>query len=97
VLASRSEVQPLSMMEAMSTGCVAIATSCIPKTLCQAGCRVVPIDDVSALSNEMEQAMHASVKEGVENSRNIKVLASPTAVGKQLSDVMKEVVSVFSL
>ena len=50
-LATRSEVQPLSLLEAMSTGIPAISTECIPRSLrIEGGCVIVPIDDSDARS-----------------------------------------------
>ena len=58
VLASRSEVQPLSLLEAMSTGSPVIATECMPQSLrIEGGSTIVPIDAVDALNKAMSVVM----------------------------------------
>ena len=84
VLASRSEVQPLSLLEAMSTGIPVIATECVPKSLrIEGGCTIVPVDDVSALSEAMSHVM-GSVVDGRWLSQEVRRLASPEVIGRKL-------------
>ena len=85
VLASRSEVQPLSLLEAMSTGIPVIATECVPQSLrIIGGSTIVPIDDVSALSETMADMMNRPVVDGRWLSQEVARIASPEVVGRKL-------------
>ena len=86
VLASRSEVQPLVLLEAMSTGIPVIATESVPQNLrIEGGCTIVPIDDAEALSRAMMQVMIEPTVNGEELSEKVRALASPQVVGQRLS------------
>lgn len=91
VLASRSEVQPLVLLEAMSTGIPTIATECIPQNLrIEGGCKIVPIDDADALAEAMKQAILEPQTDGQKLSERVRQMASPEVVGKKLSDLFVE-------
>ena len=94
VLASRSEVQPLVLLEAMSTGIPVIATTCIPQNLrIDGGCTIVPIDDVEALSAAMKQVMEKPFNDGLSISEQVKAMASPQAVGEKLESLFCSLLS----
>ena len=94
VLASRSEVQPLVLMEAMSTGIPVISTECIPQNLrIDKGCVIVPIDDILSLAKAMKECIQDSTFDGVELSDKIRSLASPEVVGKKLETIFSEIIS----
>ena len=87
VLASRSEVQPLSLLEAMSTGIPIIATECVPKSLrIEGGSTIVPVDDVSALSEAMSHVTGSAV-DGRWLSQEVRQLASPEVIGRKLEEL----------
>lgn len=89
VLASRSEVQPLVLLEAMSTGLPVISTECIPQNLrIKEGCTIVPIDDVQALVQAMKQMMTTSPS--IQLSEKVRAMASPEVVGRQLESIFKD-------
>ena len=91
VLASRSEVQPLVLLEAMSTGMPVIATECIPHCLrIEGGCRIVPVDDAEALASAMKQVMEMKDFDGRQLSEQVRALASPQVVGMQLQTIFGE-------
>lgn len=91
VLASRSEVQPLVLLEAMSTGIPTITTECIPQNLrIEGGCKIVPIDDADALAEAMKQAVLEPQPDGLKLSECVRQMASPEVVGKKLSDLFVE-------
>ena len=93
VLASRSEVQPLVLLEAMSTGIPVIATECIPQNLrIEGGCTIVPTDDVGALADAMKLVMEKSV-DGKQISEKVKAMASPQVVGQKLSNLFSQIIS----
>lgn len=92
VLASRSEVQPLVLLEAMSTGIPVISTECIPHSLrIEEGCTIVPIGDADALAFAMSHMVEQPAVDGEMLSVKISELASPIVVGRQLEQVLSEV------
>lgn len=92
VLASRSEVQPLVLLEAMSTGIPVISTECIPQNLrIEGGCTIVPIDNPQALAVAMIQVMEISNYDGKGVSEQVCRLASPDVVGRKLSELFSEI------
>lgn len=92
VLASRSEVQPLVLLEAMSTGIPVISTECIPKCLrIEGGCTIVPIGDAQALADAMLAVMHQPSIDGRQLSERVAAMASPKVVAKQLEDVFETI------
>lgn len=92
VLASRSEVQPLVLLEAMSTGIPVVSTECIPKCLrIEGGCTIVPIGDAQALADAMQSVMHQPSIDGRQLSERVAAMASPKVVAKQLEAVFETI------
>ncbi len=92
VLASRSEVQPLVLLEAMSTGIPVVATTCIPRCLqLGEGCSIVPVDDAQALAASMHAVMENGPIDGASLSAQVATIASPRAIGRQLEQLFSEV------
>jgi glycosyltransferase involved in cell wall biosynthesis len=93
VLASRSEVQPLGLMEAMSTGIPVVPTEVTPRSLSIGeDCHIVKTGDADALAKMME-----SVSRQIEyDRRNVsEVIAkkfSPKAVALELEQLFLSVV-----
>ena len=93
VLASRSEVQPLVLLEAMATGIPVISTDCIPQNLrIESGCTIVPIDDVEALAVAMQQVMTRTY-DGKAISEAISLFASPEVLGKKLEKLFSDIIA----
>ena len=94
VLASRSEVQPLSLLEAMSTGIPVIATECVPQSLrIERGCTIVPTDDVKALCGAMSEVMSEPSVDGQWLSKEVARLASPEVIGQKLEQLFSGIVA----
>ena len=94
VLASRSEVQPLSLLEAMSTGIPVIATECVPQSLrIERGCTIVPTDDVKALCGAMSEVMSEPSFDGQWLSKEVARLASPEVIGQKLEQLFSGIVA----
>jgi len=94
VLASRSEVQPLVVFEAMSTGIPVVGTTSIPR--CQRlgnGCRIVPVDDAAALAEAMLNLSKEPPVDGRQLSEQVRQIASPEVVGKQLEQIFSDVLA----
>ena len=94
VLASRSEVQPLVLLEAMSTGIPVIATECIPRSLrIEGGCTIVPVDDVKALTEAMKAMVQQSAFDGKAVSEKVRQIASPEVIGRRLSALFTDILA----
>lgn len=94
VLASRSEVQPLVVFEAMSTGIPVVGTTSIPR--CQRlgkDCRIVPVGDAAALAEAMLTLSKEPAAGGQQLSEQVRQIASPEVVGKQLEQVFSDVLA----
>ena len=91
VLASRSEVQPLVLLEAMSTGIPVIATDCIPQSLrIEGGCTIVPVDEIGTLAEAMKSVSEQTDFDGMAVSEKVRQLASPEVIGRQLSELFTD-------
>ncbi len=93
VLPSRSEVQPLVLLEAMSTGIPVVATECTPRCLrIEGGCTIVPVDNARALAEAMKGLMLTDHPDGQCLSEKVKALASPEVVGRSLEKLFNGIV-----
>ncbi|MCD8297452.1 MAG: glycosyltransferase [Prevotella sp.] len=102
ILPSRSEAQPLVLLEAMSTGIPVISTECAPKSLrIEGGCTIVPIDGINQMTTAMSDIIAATADpatdfDGKLLSSKVAALASPQAVGKRLSALFEDIISSFA-
>lgn len=92
VLASRSEVQPLVLLEAMSTGIPVVSTECVPRCQRLSGCTIVPIGDAEALARAMRTVAEQPQDQGIVFAEEVSQLASPDVVGRQLEAIFNEIV-----
>lgn len=84
VLPSRSEAQPLVILEALATGIPVVTTECIPISLRIPGATLIaPIGDAKALVEKMQEVMH--IPPSLEFSDTVQRMASPSVVAKQLT------------
>ena len=93
VLPSRSEAQPLSLLEAMSTGIPVVATEVTPRSLrIEGGCTVVPTDDVEALADAMEKACENVDFDGFAVSQNVRQIASYDVLANKLDMIFTDII-----
>ena len=93
VMASRSEAQPLVLLEAMSTGIPVIATTCVPKSVrIEGGCTVVPVDNAEALCVAMKQVM-ACEFDGKTVSDAVKRMSAPQVVAQKLENLFNRIIA----
>ena len=93
VLASRSEAQPLVLLEAMSTGIPVVSTEVIPQNLrLEGGCFIVPVDNADALADAMKHVAETPI-DGQQISQQVAQLASARVVGERLEKVFKEAIA----
>lgn len=86
VLPSRSEAQPLVLLEAMSTGIPVVTTECVPSTVRIAGaCLISQTGSADSLTQKMIEIQMISPSESF--SMAVRNLASPDVVAKQLEEV----------
>ncbi len=91
VLATRGETQGLVLLEALSTGIPAISTEAIPASVRpQEGCRFVPVDDVEALADAMQQLLLSPAIDGARLSEVARQLASPETIARQIAQVLED-------
>ena len=91
MLASRDEVQPLAVLEAMSTGIPVVTTDTVPKSLRDTdGCHTVPVDDAKALASEMLNVCRHTDYDGRAFSEWVRRTASPEVIGARLSEIFAE-------
>jgi len=94
VLPSRSEVQPLVLLEAMSTGIPVVATECTPRCLrIEGGCTIVPVDNARALAEAMKGLMLTDHPDGQCLSEKVRAMASPAVIGRRLSELFTQIKS----
>lgn len=94
VLASRSEAQPLVLLEAMCTGIPVISTDCIPQSIKKlSGCTVTKIDDAVQLSEAMLKRCSDDNINSKMISSEVVNMVSQEAVGLKLEQVFKNIIS----
>lgn len=88
VLPSRSEAQPLAVLEALATGIPVVCTESVPASLRIPGaCLVVPVGDAEALAEKMKEVM--TVAPSREFSESVRRMASPSVVARQLTELFQ--------
>jgi glycosyltransferase involved in cell wall biosynthesis len=88
-LATRSEVQPLALLEAMSTGIPYVSTTAVPRSERFEGAGItVPIDDVAAFAQAMDSMVTTS-SNGRMISEKVRQMAAPAVVARQLESIFR--------
>ena len=96
MLATRGEVQPLVLLEAMSTGIPVVSTEVVPQ--CEridGGCFVGQTDNAASLCAQLYKALHQPHFNGKAISTQVADMASYDSVGKQLSQLFERVHDTF--
>lgn len=92
ILPSRSEAQPLSVLEALACGLPIVATDCLPQSVRIPGaCRLVPVGDARALAEAIRESMSVAPSQAF--SEAVSRLASPAVVASHLSDIFQRATS----
>ncbi len=95
-LATRSEVQPLVLLEAMCTGIPAVSTTIIPR--CEridGACFIGETDNPESLCEQLHKALTMDTFDGMALSRKVVGLASYANVGKRLTELFSTVCQSF--
>ena len=93
VLPSRSEVQPLVLLEAMSTGIPVVSTEVVPHCQRIKGTTIVSVGDADALARAMREVIGHPLSDGKALSEAVRQMASPEVIGSELTSVFSEVTS----
>ena len=94
-LATRGEVQPLSLLEALSTGIPYVSTTVVPRNERFDGAGiVVPVDDTEAFARAMDSMVETKV-DGRSLSGKVQAMASANMVGGQIEKVLQTAISAY--
>ena len=86
VLPSRSEAQPLVILEALATGIPVVTTECVPLSLrVPNACLIAPIGDAHALAERMQEVMHIAPSRAFSDA--VRRMASPAVIANELSQL----------
>ena len=86
VLPSRSEAQPLVVLEALATGIPVVSTECVPESLrIPNACLLAPVGDASKLAEKMLEVTH--IQPSWAFSETVRRMASPAVVARQLTEL----------
>lgn len=86
VLPSRSEAQPLVVLEALATGIPVVSTECVPESLrIPDACLLAPVGDASKLAEKMLEVTH--IQPSKTFSETVRRMASPAVVAQQLTEL----------
>ena len=86
VLPSRSEAQPLVILEALATGIPVVTTECVPLSLrVPNACLIAPIGDAHALAERMQEVMHIAPSRAFSDA--VCRMASPAVIANELSQL----------
>ena len=86
VLPSRSEAQPLVILEALATGIPVVSTECVPESLrIPEACLIAPIGDAKMLAEKMQEVMHIAPSQAFSDA--VRQMASPAVIAQKLTEL----------
>jgi len=86
VLPSRSEAQPLVILEALATGIPVVTTECVPESLrIPEACLIAPIGDAKVLADKMHEVMHIAPSQAFSDA--VRQMASPAVIAQKLTEL----------
>lgn len=92
VLASRSEVQPLVVMEALATGIPVVATEVVPQSERIEGAVLIsPVDDAEALARNINKVK--DIEPSASFAKAVALLSSAKTVADQLTQIFNKALS----
>jgi glycosyltransferase involved in cell wall biosynthesis len=90
VLPSRSEAQPLVLLEALATGIPAVTTESIPPSVrIPEACRFAPIGDAQKLAEKMREVMN--IRPSRQFADIVRHQASPSVIASKLTEIFSDV------
>ena len=86
VLPSRSEAQPLVILEALATGIPVVSTESVPESLrIPEACLIAPIGDAKMLAEKMHEVMHIAPSQAFSDA--VRQMASPAVIAQKLTEL----------
>ena len=88
VLPSRSEAQPLAVLEALATGIPVVTTECAPSSVRVPDATLIaPVGNVPKLRERMQEVMHIAPSRAFSDA--VRHMASPTVIARNITELFQ--------